>query len=58
MNNNPNLKAFMVTKMDHIAMCDMAYVFGNVLQLTGSIKFHHLTDKFMALCIIMSQLFL
>lgn len=52
------MKAFLVRGMDHIAQCDMAYVFGNILQYTGSIKKHHLTDKFMALNILMCQLFL
>lgn len=44
--------------MDHIAQCDMAYVFGNILQYTGSIKKHYLTDQFMALNILICQLFL
>ena len=48
----------MIEGMDHIAQCDMAYVFGNVLQIIGSIKLQNLTDNFMALHLIMSGLFL
>lgn len=48
----------MVTGMDHIAQCDMAYVFGNILQFTGSIKLYNLTDRFMGLNILMCHLFL
>jgi hypothetical protein len=44
--------------MDHIAQSDMAYVFGNILQITGTIKLHKLTDKFMALNIFICALFL
>lgn len=51
----PQLKDFMVQKMDHIAQCDMAYVFGNILQITGTIKYHRYTDYFMGLNIIMSR---
>ena len=48
----------MITRMDHIAQCDMSYVFGNILQATGSIKLFKLTDKFMALNIFICALFL
>jgi pimeloyl-ACP methyl ester carboxylesterase len=55
---NPNLKAFMVKRMGHIASCDMVYVFGNILKFTGTIKLHHLTDEFMALNMLICQFFL
>lgn len=44
--------------MDHLSQCDMAYVFGNVLQITGSIKLQNLSDKFMKLNLLMASLFL
>ena len=56
--NNPKMSAFMVKKMDHLAQCDMAYVFGNILQFTGSVKQQQLSDRFMALNIMMVNLFL
>lgn len=39
----------MIKGMDHIAQCDMAYVFGNILQIIGTIKLYQFTDSFMAL---------
>ena len=36
--NNPKMQAFMIKKMDHLAQSDMAFTFGNILKLTGSIK--------------------
>jgi hypothetical protein len=32
------MKAFMIHSMDHLSQCDMAYVFGNILQVTGDNK--------------------
>jgi hypothetical protein len=52
------MKAYLVRGMDHIAQCDMAYVFGNILKLTGTIKLPQLTDRFMALNILMTNEFL
>ena len=52
------MKAFMVKKMDHLSQSDMAYVFGNILQFTGSIKKQILTDGFMGLNIVLTNLFL
>ena len=52
------MKAFMVKKMDHLSQSDMAYIFGNILQFTGSIKKQRLTDGFMGLNIVLSNLFL
>jgi hypothetical protein len=34
----------MIHSMDHLSQCDMAYVFGNILQVTGIIKKTHLRD--------------
>ena len=48
----------MVKKMDHLAQCDMAYVFGNILKFTGSVKLQQLSDRFMALNILMISSFL
>ena len=45
----------MVEKMDHISQCDQAYIFGNLLQITGTIKYHRYTDYFMALNILLSK---
>ena len=55
---NPNINAFMVPKTDHLSQSDMPYVFGNILQFTGSIKHHHLTDKLIRLYIFMMQRYL
>lgn len=52
------MKAYVVKGMDHIAQCDMAYVFGNILKATGSIKLHQLTDQFMGLNILITNLFM
>jgi hypothetical protein len=56
--NNPNIKAYMVKEMNHLCQCDMVYVFGNVLQITGSIKHYHLIDRFMELNMLICQLFI
>ena len=48
----------MIRGMDHICQCDMAYVFGNIQQVAGTIKKAHLIDQFMALNILLCQLFL
>lgn len=56
--NNMGMKAYVVKGMDHIAQCDMAYVFGNILKATGSIKLHQLTDQFMGLNILITNLFM
>ena len=56
--DNPKMSAFMVKKMDHLAQCDMAYVFGNILKFTGSVKQQQLSDRFMALNILMMNCFL
>jgi hypothetical protein len=48
----------MIKRMDHISQCDMAYVFGNLLQITRTIKLSKFTDKFMALNIYICSLFL
>ena len=47
--NSPDMFAYMIKEMDHIGQSDMAYVFGNILQFTNSIRVHHLSDKFMQL---------
>jgi len=48
----------MAKGMDHIAPSDMVYVFGNILKFTGSIKLFNLSDKFMELNVLLSQMFL
>lgn len=45
----------MIKGMDHTAQCDMAYVFGNILQFLGTIKLYRFTDRFMALNLIICQ---
>ena len=48
----------MVKKMDHLAQSDMAYVFGNILQFTGSVKLQYLSDQFMGLNALMVNCYL
>jgi hypothetical protein len=52
------MKAYMVKGMNHLSQCDMVYVFGNILQVTGSIKFYPLIDAFMSLNMLMCNLFM
>lgn len=44
--------------MDHISQCDMAYVFGSILKITGTVKLSEFSDYFMTLNILICQLYL
>ena len=50
-----SLVPLMVRKMDHISCSDHTYVMGNLLEFTGSVTYHELTDQWMELHVIMIE---